>query len=270
MVISEIWTIAREELGERDAQLLLCDILSKSSLELVLDKNRELSERDRQRITDCINRIKNHEPLQYVVGSCEFMSLPFSVTPATLIPRADTETLVEYIIDNAPPSPAILDIGTGSGCIAISLAHYIKGSKVSAMDISEAALKIARENAEANKVNVSFIHHDIMKKTEGRYDIIVSNPPYIETDVIKTLDKNVRDFEPYSALDGGADGLCFYRRIVSLAPFMLNPGGMLAFEVGHTQADRVAELMRDNFQTKIIPDLCGINRVVAGTLIRKD
>lgn len=268
MVISEIFRLAREELGERDASLVIRDVLGITPVQLITDKNKEVSKDKEKTIINYINRIKNNEPLQYVVGSCEFMSLPFDVCPDVLIPRSDTETLVEYIIEKAPASPRILDIGTGSGCIAISLKHYIKNSTVWAMDISEKALITAQKNAQKNKVDINFIHHDIMQDFDGNFDIIVSNPPYIETDVIPTLDENVRCFEPITALDGGTDGLDFYRRIVSVAPSHLCDGGMLCFEVGHTQANDVAGLM-SQFSVEIIPDLCGINRVVAGRLISK-
>jgi len=268
MVISEILSTARKKLGERDASLVVREVLEKTPLQLITDKNEEISEENEKTILNYIERIQKNEPLQYVVGSCEFMSLPFDVTPDVLIPRSDTETLVEYIIEHAPASPSILDIGTGSGCIAISLKHYIKGSSVWAMDISEGALGVAKKNAEKNKVDINFIHHDIMQDFNRKFDIIVSNPPYIETDVIPTLDENVRNFEPITALDGGDDGLDFYRRIVSIAPSMLNEGGMLCFEVGHTQADAIANLMTE-FSVEIIPDLCGINRVVAGKLLSK-
>lgn len=263
MVIYEALKEFSKIIGVRDAQLIFCEVLNKTPLQLVLDKNQELTVDEEHKISQYINRVLQGEPLQYVIGSCEFMSLPFDVTPSVLIPRSDTETLVEYIIDNAVDSPKILDIGTGSGCIAISLAHYIPNSTVFAMDISEDALKVAKKNAKKNNTNIMFIHHDIMQPTNGSYDIIVSNPPYIETDIIPTLDTNVRDYEPHTALDGGKDGLRFYKRIINLSKNLLTKNGMLCFEVGHTQAGSVSQLMHD-FEVKIIPDLCGIDRVVVG------
>lgn len=210
------------------------------------------------------------EPVQYTVGHCEFMSLPFMVTRDTLIPRADTEILVEEIISRlkTKPDPTIFEVGSGSGCIAVSLAHYLPEAKIVSADISEDALSVAGKNASANGVSsrVSFINHDIMKgfwSFEKSPDAVVSNPPYIPREDILKLDKKVREFEPLSALDGGVDGLDFYRLISKTAPLERN--GILAFEVGIGQADKVAELMRPNFENiELVKDLSGIDRVVIG------
>ena len=267
MVILDVLKNAGKKIGQREASLVLRTILNKNALELVICKNNEINEKDREAIEKAVERIYSGEPLQYVLGSTEFMSLPFMVNPCVLIPRSDTESLVEYIIANTSGGETVLDIGTGSGCIAVSIAHYVKNSRVTAMDISDGALRTASENAKLNNVDISFVKHDIMKDFEGKFDIIVSNPPYIEKDIIPTLDKNVKDFEPITALDGGIDGLDFYRRITSIAPKMLNKNGLLCFEVGHTQAETVKKLMETKFNIEIIKDLCGINRVVAGRLI---
>ncbi len=227
-----------------------------------------VDERTEKDFWDLISRLEKGEPVQYIAGKCEFMSLPFNVSSATLIPRADTEILVEAIIDlcKAIKSPAIFEVGTGSGCIAVSLAHYIKGSRVTSADISPAALEIAKSNAEQNSVTVEFIEKNILEGFPGFKsppDIIVSNPPYIPSGDILTLDKKVRDFEPLSALDGGADGLDFYRFLIENSP--LAPGGYLAFEVGIGQAKAVSGLMNNNFEDiTIIKDLAGIDRVVIG------
>ena len=153
-------------------------------------------------------------------------------------------------------------------CIALSIAHYNKRAYVRGVDVSQKALEIAERNRDVLKLSerVDFEQADILNSTIfGRYDVIVSNPPYIETEVVKTLDRNVRDFEPHLALDGGADGLDFYRRIVAISPAALNEGGMLAFEVGHTQAQAVATLMEQDFcDIQIKEDLCGVARVVSG------
>ena len=162
----------------------------------------------------------------------------------------------------------MLGIGVGSGCIGISLAVYNKRMYVRGFDISEKAIAVAEENAEINGVADRVVYEklDILKDSMyGRYDLIVSNPPYIETDVIPTLDDNVKNYEPHLALDGGADGLMFYRRITEIAPSVLTENGVLAFEVGHTQAQTVAEMMGKDFKNiEIINDLCGIARVVIG------
>lgn len=252
-----------------EAHLIVRTVLKMTPLDIVLQKNDQISKSDEQEILDIATRCAHGEPIQYILGNQEFMSLTFKVTPDVLIPRADTETLVEHIIDKFKnKGVSVLDIGTGSGCIGISIAVYNKRAFVRALDISKAALKVAEENAKNNKVDERIIYEEcnIMKETlYGRYDLIVSNPPYIETDVIPTLDTNVRDFEPMLALDGGADGLNFYRRIIDIAPAALNEDGILAFEVGHTQAGMVARLMEKDFcDIEIINDLCGIARVVSG------
>ncbi len=226
---------------------------------------------DRQTVQSfwqAISRVESGEPVQYVVGKTEFMSLEFEVNSATLIPRADTEVLVETVMDlcNEKNSPVIFEVGTGSGCIAISLAHYIKDAKVTSADVSKGALEVAMRNAQKNNVDVSFIEHNILQgfpRFEILPDIIVSNPPYIPSRDVLELDKKVKDFEPKSALDGGEDGLDFYRFIIDRAP--LNPGGYLAFEVGIGQSRAVENLMRNNFDNiRIVKDLSGIERVVTG------
>lgn len=216
-----------------------------------------------------ITRLISGEPVQYIVGGCEFMSLWFSVNPSTLIPRGDTEVLVEELLNELEGKPVkILDIGTGSGCIAISLAHYLPLAEVLSVDISHEAIETATKNAEINKVSARcrFEHCDIMKNIPDIVaDVVVSNPPYIPQKDIEGLHRKVKDFEPLTALIGGIDGLDFYRRISSDIP--LSPGGILAFEVGIGQADDVADIMSKRFEKiKIIKDLSGIDRVVTGIL----
>lgn len=216
-------------------------------------------------------------PLQYITGHQEFMSLDFQVTGDVLIPRQDTEVLVETVIGyfkgkyELKENYSILDIGTGSGCIAVSLAKYIANSSVTAVDISEGALKIARSNAVNAGVGnkVAFIKSDLFSGLSSgmRFDAIVSNPPYIRTSVIGTLSCEVREYEPVTALDGGMDGLDFYREITVQAIGFLKPGGLLAFEVGYDQAEAVSEIMQESFSgISFQKDLSGINRVVAGIL----
>ena len=220
-----------------------------------------------------IDRLKNGEPVQYIVGRCEFMSLMFDVNPSTLIPRCDTEILVETVLDfcNGKKDVKILEVGSGSGCVAISLAHMLPDASVVSLDISEKALETARENAKKNSVQdrVKFIKCDIMNGfLDLGYlpDVVVSNPPYIPSADILDLEKKVKDFEPCSALDGGEDGLEFYRYISKNAHLV--PGGLLAFEVGINQAQDVAKLMEKRFKNvKKIMDLSGIDRVVVGQFI---
>ncbi len=224
----------------------------------------------RQEFWSAIERLKSHEPVQYIVGKTEFMSLDFKVSPDTLIPRADTEILVEAVIDlcKSLENPEIFEVGTGSGCIAVSFAHYIEGAKVTSVDISGNALTIAKQNAIHNHTDVAFFELDILDgfpAFDKAPDIIVSNPPYIPSNDINFLDRKVKDYEPISALDGGNDGLDFYRFITSNAP--LAPGGFLVFEVGIGQSRQVAQLMQQRFEDiKIIKDLAEIERVVVGKL----
>ncbi len=276
--IKEIRRKAAEEITktENDSPLADVDYILGG---LGFDKNdillgeKTLDERQFEKFESGIGRLKNGEPVQYIVGRCEFFSLEFDVNPATLIPRNDTEILVEAVIDfcSGKDDIKILEIGSGSGCIAISLAYMLPNVKVVSVDISDEALKLAQKNAKKNGVQdrTTFIKCDILKgfpDLEYLPDVVVSNPPYIPSQDILALDKKVRDFEPCSALDGGEDGLDFYRYISKNV--MLNPGGILAFEVGINQAHDVAGLMEERFQeVKLIKDLSGIDRVVMGEFI---
>lgn len=272
MVIADILKKLSEELSSRrEAELLLSDILNISIPELIFKKNQRVTPEVSEKVDDCILRRKSGEPIQYITGNTEFMSLPFKVTPNVLIPRSDTETLVELLIEKiGDKNFSLLDIGTGSGCIAISLLKYCKNLKASALDISDGALSVAKENAKLNDVSdrIEFCCLDILKDTPlNKFDCIVSNPPYIRPDVIATLDSEVKDFEPYSALYGGEDGLLFYRRICDIAPNILNKNGILAFEIGYDQGDAVKELMsRKFYNVEVIRDLCGNDRVVTGNI----
>ena len=225
-----------------------------------------------RKFNDAIERLKSGEPVQYIVGECEFMSLTFEVNSKTLIPRSDTEILVESVFElcKDKENVRILEIGSGSGCVAVSLAHLLQNSKVVSLDISDEALLVARGNAEKNGVfeRVEFIRHDIMggfPNLKHLPDAVVSNPPYIPHADIEKLEKKVKAFEPLTALDGGVDGLDFYRFISKNAP--LKDGGLLAFEVGINQAEAVAMLMEKRFSDiTITKDLSGIDRVVTGRL----
>ena len=263
-----------------DAQLILCHLLNADRLYLITHSNAALDIDVIDRYNRLIADRSNGMPTQYIIGVQEFMSLPFKVTADVLIPRADTETIVEYIIKEHKKKKKehisrILDIGSGSGCIGVSLAHYISNCNVVEIDISSKALEIAEQNAYQNKVDhkMTFIKHDILKSFPSQFerqsfDVIVSNPPYIPTRVIHHLQKEVKDYEPFIALDGGEDGLVFYRRIIDYGCEYLKPGGLLAFEVGHDQYSEVTDLIKstevyDNIETS--QDLAGFNRVVAAT-----
>lgn len=242
-----------------------------SKTDLILGE-KEVAPSTEEIFWQCINRLESGEPVQYITGRCEFMSLEFEVDSHTLIPRSDTEILVEMVIETAKniPNPNILEVGCGSGCIAISLAHYIPDAKVCSIDISDGALAVARRNAAANGVaeRTEFINHNVFDGFDfckNIPDIIVSNPPYIPKADVLTLDRKVKEFEPLTALDGGDDGLDFYRFITRNC--RLSKNGYLAFEVGINQAQDVAEIMSGRFcDIKIIPDLAGIERVVVGKM----
>lgn len=215
-----------------------------------------------------LKKRSEHIPLQYIVGETEFMGLPFKVNSSVLIPRQDTETLVEEALKVAKPGMKVLDMCTGSGCIIISILHYGKELEGYASDISRHAINVAKENAKLNQVAVSFETGDLFDHIKGKYDMIVSNPPYIRTEEITKLMPEVQNFEPFDALDGKEDGLFFYRRIVEQAGDYLNPGGHLLFEIGYDQGQDVSELMEQaGFKNvRVIKDLAGNDRVVTGGL----
>lgn len=252
-----------------EANLIFRYVLDISPIDLVLSKDKEISVADISKINEFVNRRLNNEPLQYILKSQEFMGFDFYVDENVLVPRQDTEILVEHVLEHfAGKGITAIDFGTGSGCIAVSIAKINQKAFIKAVDISKKALEIAKKNAKDNDVldRVSFEEADIFTyELYGKYDLIVSNPPYIKTKDIIDLQKDVKNFEPTLALDGGETGLLYYERIIKIAPRLLNKDGMVAFEVGFDQADDVKKLMETEFyDIKIIKDLCGVNRVVSG------
>ena len=239
---------------------------------MIIHSDKEISNELYELYKTKIERLKNHEPIQYILNHQEFMGFDFFVDSNVLIPQPDTENLVEEVISIAnkikkeKSEIRILDLCTGSGAIAISLAKLL-GSKVLvyASDISEKALKIAEENSMKNSANILFFKSDVFKEISElyRFDIIVSNPPYIETETIKTLSEEVKR-EPIIALDGGKDGLDFYRQIVMEAKKYLNSKGYLAFEIGYNQKLALEEIFEQNDYKNIYSkkDLSGNDRVV--------
>lgn len=213
-----------------------------------------------------------HIPLQYIIGETEFMGLKFKVNSNVLIPRQDTETLVEEALKIVQPGMRVLDLCTGSGCVIVSILHNAGGNaggvKGYAVDISKQALIVAKENAKQNDVTVNFERSDLFDNVTGKFDVIVANPPYIPTAEIAKLMPEVRDFEPTEALDGKEDGLYFYRKMVEQCGNYLNPGGKILFEIGHDQGDAVSGLLRDAgfYDVGIVKDLARHDRVVTGTL----
>ena len=250
-----------------DVDIIIMDTLGIDKSKLYFDC--QITDDDEKNIIKKVERLLKDEPVAYITGYKEFMSLNFSVNQSTLIPRADTEILVEEILKiYKDKSPYIFEIGTGSGCIAISLAYYLKNVQITACDISSDALRTAHKNALSNNVDdkINFILHDIFKgfpDFESAPDCIVSNPPYIETDMISKLDNNVKNFEPLTALDGGIDGLLFYRQIIDNNP--LKKGGILAFEIGYNQGNTVSDLMKNDYENiQIVKDINNNDRVIIG------
>ena len=212
-------------------------------------------------------------PLQHITGSREFMGLEFYVNEHVLIPRQDTETLAELILkDYKGRKPVILDMCTGSGCIAISLSKIGGFDDVAAVDLSKEALKVAKRNADVllGPGRITLIESDLFQAIEpkSRFDIIVSNPPYIPTEIIKELQPEVRNFEPMLALDGREDGLFFYRQLVSEGRRFLNPGGSIYFEIGYDQAESVSALLEDAgfAEIRVVKDAAGLDRVVCAVM----
>jgi len=246
------------------------EYLKLSRVEIALNPEKEIQEEDAEKFEKTLRRLENQEPIQYIIGATEFYSLSFKVNKYTLIPRPETEELVEWILDNSEfriQNSELLDIGTGSGCIAISLAKNLPNSKVSAIDISEEALKIAHQNAELNKVEIEFFQTDILKaKTlPKQYDVIISNPPYVRELEKKRMHQNVLKYEPDSALYvSNEDPLLFYKIISRLAKTHLEPKGKLFFEINEYLAIELIELLKsEGFQNiEVKKDIFGKDRML--------
>ena len=252
-----------------DARLLLEYVCGTTRNDLLVHGDREVTEDIQEQYFDCISRRKARIPLQHITGLQEFMGLEFQVNEHVLIPRQDTEILVEEVMREEFDGSRILDMCTGSGCILISLLHYSNRCEGMGADISVSALKVAEQNAFKllpEEKQPTFIESDLFEKVEGTFDIIVSNPPYIRTAVIDTLMPEVKDHEPMNALDGYEDGLFFYRKIVEEVPGYLKKGGRLYFEIGHDQGAEVSALLTEaGFnQVRVIKDYAGLDRVVSG------
>lgn len=250
-----------------DARLLLEEVCRTDRNTLLVHGDRPVTEDEEKKYLAFVERRSVHEPLQQITGWQEFMGLRFRVTEDVLVPRQDTETLVEEVMRYLRDGMEILDVCTGSGCILLSLLRYSNGCRGVGCDISEKALAVARENAEELGLSAEFIQSDLFESIEGKFEYIVSNPPYIRKDVIPTLMEEVKDHEPLIALDGGVDGLDFYRRITGEATEHLYPGGMLFFEIGYDQGEAVKMLMEEEGyeEVTVSQDLAGLDRVVYGT-----
>ena len=274
----KVLTEAGIEEATLDARYLLFEVFHTDMTHFLLDRGRVISEDDQvldqvKQYRLMIEKRSQRIPLQHITGSREFMGLEFYVNEHVLIPRQDTETLVELILkDYKGRNPVILDMCTGSGCIAISLSKIGGFDGVTAVDLSKEALKVAKRNADVllGPGRITLIESDLFQAIElkSRFDIIVSNPPYIPTEIIKELQPEVRNFEPMLALDGREDGLFFYRQLVSEGRRFLNPGGSIYFEIGYDQAESVSALLEDAgfAEIRVVKDAAGLDRVVCAVM----
>lgn len=254
--------------AKSDIYLLLDGLFGYSMTDVMVHGDKEVSEEQICLYEDALSRRMQHIPVQHITGKQEFMGLSFHVNEHVLIPRQDTEILVEEVLKNLHDGFSILDMCTGSGCIILSLLHYSNECRGTAVDISENAIEVAKQNAQALQKEVTFIQSDLFENVTEQFDMIVSNPPYICSDVIPTLMEEVRLHEPMQALDGMEDGLFFYRKIIEESKSHLIRGGMLFFEIGYDQGVSVPELMKaaGYRDVAVVKDYAGLDRVVYGTL----
>lgn len=247
-----------------NAEYLLAHVLGKKKrIELYLEFERPLGERDRAPLRDLVRERAGGRPLQHLLGSVEFLGREFCCDARALIPRPETEQLVELVLSRLPAEGALLDVGTGSGVIAVTVALDRPGVRVTGVDVSPEALTLARENAARRGAAVTFSESDLLAAAPGPWDAIVANLPYIAQAEIDRLSREVRH-DPRLALDGGADGLDLIRRLVADSPRSLTPGGLVALEIGHDQADRVREILEANNYRDITvaADYQGVERFV--------
>ena len=264
---------AQIDTARLDAWYLLEHVCHITRQYYYLHDGESLKDEEQQEYELAIRKRAERVPLQYITGEQEFMGMTFKVNPSVLIPRQDTEILVEEILKLCKPEDRVLDLCTGSGCILLSivkLAAELKGCREitgTGVDLSEKALKIAQENRRnlGLEQTTALLQSDLFERVNGTYDMIVSNPPYIASEVIATLSEEVKDHEPMMALDGGTDGLDFYRIMIEKSPAYLAPKGMLFFEIGYDQGASVSQLMEKDFENiHVIQDLAGLDRVVSG------
>lgn len=266
------------------AELLLAHVLGVARIRLYTDYERVLSDEQRGGLRELVGRASEHEPIAYLTGRAHFFNLEFEVTRQTLIPRPDTETLVENVVQVlkrqlALEHPRILDLCTGSGCIAAAIAHHVKNAVVIATEINPATAAVARQNIErlglAGRVSVEEgdLFEPVARLVDPQpFDIIVSNPPYIPSGQIASLDRSVRDYEPVGALDGGPDGLSFHRRILKEAPGRLVDGGLVFLEIQFDQGEAARALAEETGgwqEVRVLKDYSGRDRVLAGKKILK-
>ena len=277
--LKDLHTSLQNVYSESEIHVLGMLILEKltgfSRIWLLIHKELKLNDEQNIIASQYLERLKNHEPIQYILGETEFYGLKFKVNPSVLIPRPETEELVEWVKPPHPPkggflsgTPTLLDVGTGSGCIAVALKKKFPSANVSAMDISPEALALAKENAALNEVNIEFIQDDILHPaaTDRKWDVIVSNPPYIPASEQRYLHKNVTDFEPHLALFvQDNDPLIFYRKIAEFALSHLSAGGRLYVEIHQSHGRQCCQLLESmGFQSvELRKDLSGNDRMIS-------
>ena len=279
MKIKEVQKFISEELNNVEdsflkSRILLMNILNVSKEYLLIHNNDEFPEEKLEELKDKLSRLKNNEPIQYIINKQEFFGYDFYVDENVLIPQPDTEILVEEAInistkmkEMCKTNIKILDLCTGSGAIAVSLAKNIKEAYVIASDISKNALEIAKKNSILNNVEIKFIHSDLYENIKEKFNMIVSNPPYIRSKVIESLSEEVKK-EPHIALDGGEDGLKFYRKIIEESKALLEENGYLLLEIGFDQRKDVIELLEKNNYKNIYfkKDLGNNDRIVVAQI----
>ncbi|MCO7158004.1 peptide chain release factor N(5)-glutamine methyltransferase [Bacteroides eggerthii] len=250
------------------SRIVCCEMLGQTTIDYYLGKDIILSSKEMQKLNGILARLLNFEPIQYIQGTARFLERSYHVAPGVLIPRPETEELVEVMLREIPPDARILDIGTGSGCIAISLSKAFPNAKVTAWDVSEDALCIARRNNDDLQASVCFVKQDVLAwRGDGGqcYDVIVSNPPYITESEKQEMERNVLDWEPFSALFvPNNDPLLFYRRIGELGRMMLVDGGRLYFEINRAYGEATAMMLCGQGYTgiRILKDISGNDRFV--------
>ena len=281
MKIGELLNAATKVLSEvgidtarLDSQLLLGKVLNKDKLYLMINNTESVKNTDEEMFLELINKRKEKMPVRYILGECDFMGLDFFVEEGVLIPRSDTEVLVEKVLSMIDENAELnaCDLCSGSGAIGIALANYRKNIKVDTIDYYDRPEKVTKRNIERHNLQdrMNFIKSDLLKEAinQGKkYDLLVSNPPYIRAEEIETLMSDVKDYEPHTALDGGDDGLVFYRRIMEESKSVLKNNSIIAFEIGYDQGESVKKIMENNGckNVEVIKDLAGLDRVVIGT-----
>lgn len=259
-----------------DSELLLCKVLKKDKLFLFMNRDFDIDLNSEKQFFKYINMRKNKMPVKYILKQCEFMGMDFFIKEGVLIPRPDTEILVEKVIEIIKKNNfnSVYDVCCGSGVIGLSIAYLSKVKNVLCSDISNIALDVTKKNIEKFKLDnkVKCVESDLIDfaiDNNLKFDVVVSNPPYIEKDTIETLMDDVKNYEPYIALCGGYDGLDFYKKIIKDSKKILNENGILAFEIGYNQREKVENLMKENGFSNIesFKDLAGLDRVVVGKFI---